>query len=297
MPETRRHMQQPIIRFGPAGNSQSFYDQGFKHTWQAPAWIAEQGLNAFEYSGGHGINMKEESARKIGGEAAAHGIALSIHAPYYINLANATPEGFEKNLHYLMSSARAVDWMGGDRVILHMGSPKGMEYAEAMQNVREGLLEIRKRLVDDGLAHVRLCPETMGRDGQLGSLEDVLSVCEMEEGFLPNIDFAHLHARGRGALNEEEDFDAILRRMLEVLGRERVQCFHSHFCHIEYTTAGEKRHHTFADTQFGPDFRLLAPCLLRHGLTPRIICESSGTQAEDAREMRDIYVSLQEKQV
>lgn len=286
-------MQQTATRFGPAGSAQAFYDQGFKHSWQAPAWITAMGLTAFEYSGGHGITLKEEGARRIGAEAAAHGLALSIHAPYYINLANDTPEGFGKNLQYLLSSARAVNWMGGDRVILHMGSAKGRAQAEAMESAAGSLREIRKRLVDEGFAHIRLCPETMGRDSQLGSLEEVLAVCALDESFLPNIDFAHLHARGRGALNEEADFDAILRRMIEVLGRERVQCFHSHFCRIEYTAAGEKRHHAFADTQFGPDFRHLAPCLLRHGLTPRCICESSGTQAEDAREMQDIYQSLQ----
>ena len=76
-----------MVRFGPAGNSESFYAQGHKHTKEAFAWIAEMGLNAYEYSFGHGARIREETACEIGAEAAANGVVLSVHAPYYINLA------------------------------------------------------------------------------------------------------------------------------------------------------------------------------------------------------------------
>lgn len=282
-------MQQTTIAFGPAGNSASFYAQGFKRTQQSPAWLAALGLSAMEYPSGRGIMPKEETAREIGQQAAQHGILVSLHAPYFINLANPDPERYVKNRDYILSSARTVDWMGGDRVILHVGSSAKRDREEALSNVLAGLKAIRAEMMEQGLGHIRLCPETMGRDNQLGTLEDVLRICELDESFLPNIDFAHLHARGRGALLGEEDFESILTAMISALGFERVQHFHSHFCRIEYTGAGEKRHHTFADTEYGPDFAHLAPCLVRHGLKPRIICESSGTMAEDAVTMRDLY--------
>jgi deoxyribonuclease-4 len=87
-----------MIRFGPAGNSQSFYDAGYNATVQAFAWIQSMGLTAYEYSFGRGVSLGEDTATAIGEEAAAHGVALSAHAPYYINLANTDSEKREKAL-------------------------------------------------------------------------------------------------------------------------------------------------------------------------------------------------------
>jgi deoxyribonuclease-4 len=112
---------------------------------------------------------------------------------------------------------------------------------------------------------------------------------------VPTIDFAHLHARGRGSLRAAEDFDAILRRVTEVLGEERARCFHAHFCRIEYNQSGERRHHTFADTAYGPDFALLAPLLADPKWTPTLICESNDTMAEDACAMRDMVMAASKR--
>lgn len=283
-------MDKDVIAFGPSGNSKAFYDEGYKSTWQAPAWIATMGLNAYEYAGGHGVNIGEETARKIGEQVKARDIFMSIHAPYYINLANLDPERYVRNRDYIISSARAVDWMGGDRVILHLGSSAKRDRGEAVDNVLQSLKQIRGEMVDAGFAHVHLCPETMGRDNQIGTVEDILRACDVDESIIPNIDFAHLHARGRGALNTAGDFDAVLSRLLEGLGKGRMRHFHAHFCRIEYTDAGEKRHWSFEDTQFGPDFAHLAPLLVQYDVQPHIICESAGTMAQDALTMRNLYL-------
>jgi len=280
-----------VLRFGPAGNSASFYAQGYKHTEQAPAWLGAMGLNAMEYSAGHGVSLKDDTARRIGEAARAHGVAFSIHAPYYINLANPAPERYERNIGYLLASARAVRNLGGDRVILHVGSCAKSEPAEAFANALDGLRRARRELTEAGFGDIRLCPETMGRDTQIGDLDAILRICEQDEGFVPTIDFAHLHARSRGGLRTIEDFDAILRRMIEVLGEKRACAFHGHFCRIEYNQSGEKRHRTFADTEHGPDFALLAPLLADAKWAPTLICESSGTQAEDACAMRDMALA------
>jgi len=287
--------QARVLRFGPAGNSASFYAQGHKHTEQAPAWLRGMALNAMEYSAGHGVNLKEDTARRIGEAARVHGVAFSIHAPYYVNLSNPAPERYERNVGYLLDSARAVRHLGGDRVVLHVGSCAKAEPAEALSNVLDGLRRARRDLTDAGFGGIRLCPETMGRDSQIGDLDAILRICEQDESFVPVIDFAHLHARSRGGLRAAEDFALILRRLTEALGEERARSFHAHFCRIEYTAkSGEKRHRTFADAQFGPDFSLLAPLLADARWTPTLICESSGTQAEDARAMRDMVLAARE---
>ena len=276
-----------MIHFGPAGNCERFYEEGNKASEQVPGWIAAQGLNAYEYAAGHGLGLKEEKARKIGASAADAGVTVSIHAPYYINCGN--PEKAESSIQYLLGAARAVDWMGGSRVIFHPGSPGKARREDSVSAMLDTITTARRTLDETGLSHIILCPETMGRPAQLGTLDEVLLICREVERTLPTIDFAHLHAAGGGSMNSEADFDAVIARMLDALGEERIHHFHAHFSRIAFTAKGEKCHMTFADTDYGPDFRHLAPVLKKYGLEPTIICESRGTQADDALTMKLIY--------
>lgn len=275
-----------MTRFGPAGNSERFYEEGHKATLQAPAWVAAQGLNAFEYSAGRGVSLSEATARAIGKEAKAYGVALSLHAPYYINCATPDPEKREKTLGYLLDSARACHHLGSERVVFHVGAPVGRPRAEANRRAADTVLEALMQIERLGLSHIRLCPETMGKASQLGSLEEVLDLCLLDERLIPVLDFGHLHARDLGALNTPADFRAVLDKLISALGYERARHFHAHFSRIAYTGKGEKRHMRFNDPGYGPDFALLAPLLLEYGLEPVIICESNGSQADDALIMK-----------
>ncbi|MDO5326044.1 MAG: TIM barrel protein [Clostridia bacterium] len=281
-----------MIRFGPAGNSDSFYVQGYKASWQAPAWLRGMGLNAYEYSFGRGVQLKEDMAKKIAGFAKENDIAVSAHAPYFINLANPDPEKREASFRYITDSARLVTHLGGDRVVVHVGAVMKLEREEALKNCREGLKEAYLRLDDLGLSQVHLCPETMGRPSQIGDLRETLDFCLLDERLIPCIDFAHLHALEQGALNTEEDFAAVLDAIETALETERAQTMHIHFSTIEFGPSGEKRHRTFAEEKYGPRFEHLAPLLKHRGYAPRIICECHGTMAEDAKAMMDIYNGL-----
>ena len=281
-----------MIRFGPAGNSESFYAQGYKSSWQAPGWLRAMGLNAFEYSFGRGVGLSEEMAEKIAVYARDNDVAVSAHAPYFINLANPDPEKREASFHYITDSARLVTCLGGDRVVVHVGAVMTLERQEALCNCEQGIREAYRRLDDLGLGQVHLCPETMGRPSQIGNLQETLRFCQMDERLVPCVDFAHLHALGQGALREMEDFSAVLDAVESALGLARAQEMHVHFSTIEYTAAGEKRHRTFAEEKYGPRFEHLAPLLKARGYAPRIICECKGTMAEDARAMMEIYQGL-----
>ncbi len=282
-----------MIRFGPSGNSDSFYAQGHKRTTEAFAWITQMGLNAFEYSFGRGVLLSQETAEAIGTAAALHSVALSVHAPYYINFATEDLVKAAANIRYLMQSARAARWMGAKRVVFHPGSPGKLEYGEAFARVKAALLvaiEELGSLIDD----VALCPETMGRPKQIGSLEETIELCGLDDRLIPALDFGHLHARGKGAVNTEQDYADILDKLEAGLGKQRAKRFHIHFSHIQYTAAGEKMHRTFADEGFGPDFVPLARQLIKRGMEPIIICESQGTMAEDAVEMKRVYTEEKE---
>lgn len=281
-----------MIRFGPSGNSDSFYEQGYKSTLDAAKWLKTMGLDAYEYSFGRGISLSLEKAEKIGQSMADEGIALSVHAPYYINLANPDPDKRESSLAYILDSAVRANEMGADRVVVHVGSPMKMPREEALKNCRDGLVSAQKLLDENKLSHIHLCPESMGKKGQIGDLEETLDFCTLDDRFIPCLDFAHIHALHQGRLNTIADFEEVLNKGESVLGLERMRNMHVHFSTIEYTAAGEKRHRTFAETEFGPRFQHLAPLLNKRQYTPRIICECRGTQAEDAAEMKKIWEAL-----
>ena len=277
------------IRFGPAGNSDGFYAAGYKQTRQAPAWLRGLGLDAFEYSFGHGVRMGADTGAAIGAAFAAEDVALSVHLPYFINLAAEDSERRKKNLGYFTDGLRAAQSMGARRAVFHPGSGKG-DRAAILERAKGFLREILAALEADGLLQgITLCPETMGKINQLGSLEEVIALCRVDERLWPAIDFGHLHCRGLGAIRSQGDYAAILDALENSLGRERARTLHIHFSRMEFTAGGEKMHHTLSDTQYGPEFQPLAEELARRGYQPVIICESRGTQAEDAVLLREMY--------
>lgn len=274
--------------FGPAGNSESFYAAGYRHTHEAFAWLRAMGLTAFEYPMGRGVAVSEEAARRIGAAARENGVLLSAHAPYYINLANPDPAAREKSLGYIRETALRLVWMGGMRMVVHVGAVQKIQRQEALRHSLAGLQEALTMLADCGLT-ARICVETMGKPAQIGDLEETLAFCAADGRLIPCLDFAHLHALGQGNLNVPEDFARVLDRVEAVLGIERAREMHIHFSTVEYGEKGEKRHRTFADAGFGPRFENLAPLLKKRGYAPTVICESRGTMAEDAQAMLNIY--------
>jgi len=277
-----------MVKFGPAGQDDIFPTVHKKMT-DMPAYLAARGLTAFEYQCGHGVRVSEASATAMGEKAREHGIAVSLHAPYYISLASSEAEKRENSLGYILSSARAVNWMGGERVVIHSGSVGKRQRSEALALARQTLDSAQKMLDEEGLSNIRLCPETMGKIGQLGDLDEVLSLCGVDERFLPCVDFGHLNCRTLGGANDYDAMAAVLDAITNALGSERGRIFHAHFAKMEYGPKGEIRHLTFDDTQFGPDFQSLGRLLAERKLSPTVICESSGRQIDDAAQMLQMY--------
>ena len=235
--------------------------------------------------------MGEETARKVGRAAEENGIALSLHAPYFINLANPDPEALQKTIGYITGACLVAGWMGAGRVVIHSGALMKRTRREALDIALKSLRVVIRACDEAGFGRITLCPETMGKINQLGDLDEVLELCCVDERLIPCVDFGHLYARSLGELDGAEAMERMLDRMQEVLGEDRASVFHSHFSHIEFTPkGGEKCHRTFADDGgYGPDWAPLAAAVAARGWSPTFICESAGTQAEDALEMKRIY--------
>lgn len=278
-------------RFGPAGSAVSFSEMGYKRSSQMPEYLEKFGLNAFEYQCGRGVSIKQETAEELGRLFRDKGIEPSLHAPYYISMASPEEQKRENSINYVLQSARAVDWMGGDRIVVHVGTCGKMPRRDAMELALATLSRTLDALDAEGLSHIRICPETMGKINQLGSLSEVMEYCALDERLLPCIDFGHLNARTHGGLMTFESVRQVFEEMENSLGVSRLREFHSHFSKIEYTEGGEKRHLTFEDTVYGPNFEPVAEMIVRKGCHPTVICESAGTQTEDALCMKKMYES------
>lgn len=278
-----------FAKFGPAGNSESFAAMKYKGTLQIPEYIEKMGLDAYEYQCGRGVNIGLDKAAEFGRLAKEKGIALSLHAPYYISMSSVEEEKRLNSVNYILASARAVNAMGGERIVVHTGSCGKITREHALELAVETMKKAIEALDSEGLSNIRICPETMGKINQLGTLDEVLTLCEIDERLLPCIDFGHLNARTMGGMQTKEDFRNVLNSIENRLGSARLREFHSHFSKIEYTTGGEKKHLTFEDTVFGPEPDFLLELIAQKNCAPTVICESAGTQAEDAKTMKDIY--------
>lgn len=277
-------------KFGPSGNSQSFYDAGNKHTYQEPKFLSDMELDAFEYPAGNGITGSLATFAKIGEEARKYNIALSFHTPYFISLSGIDPEKRLKSIDYISKSIAAAEAMGADTIVIHAGSASKIDRSDAVNLAKDTLFKALEALPDTS---VRFGIETMGKMNQLGTLEEVLDICTLSPRLCPVVDWGHMNARNCGGLFVSvDDYRRVFDAIGQKLGYNIADTLHCHFSKIEYTASGEKRHLTFADTVYGPEFEPLMEAIARDGYSPRIICESAGTMAEDALAMKRYYRSL-----
>lgn len=194
-------------------------------------------------------------------------------------------------LKYFEQACRAAQWMGAKRVIFHPGAQGKMEREQAVENILTLFPQILEKLEAQGLLEgITLCPETMGKLGQIGDIEEILCICALDERLIPCVDFGHIYARRLGQFGDKKSFAAILDGIESSLGKERAKQIHVHFSRIEFTKGGEKRHWNYQDIQYGPNFDPLAALLAQRDYTAVVICESSGKMAEDAATYRDMYL-------
>ncbi len=281
-----------MIEFGPSGLCEYMEEQG-ADILKVPKILSDLGLKTFEYPFTHGINLRSEKAKQIGEEFKKYGISLSVHAPYYINFATPDDIQAEKSYGYIISSIKLMKIMGADRLVFHPGSLTKQPREVAVANTKARIKELMKILDEQGLGTgIYLCPETMGKHGQIGTVKEIADFCAIDSRIIPTIDFGHVNAFTLGSLKTVEDFENIFKTFKEVLG-ERGNIIHGHFSRICFGEKGELKHINFdSPEEFGPDYKLLNIALKNCGIKGRIICESHGHQTLDALSMFNDYNKL-----
>ncbi|WP_376793049.1 TIM barrel protein [Thermoflexus sp.] len=249
----------------------------------------ELGLEALELAWVRSVRVSEETCRQIRETAQALGIALSVHAPYFINLNAKDRSGYRASRERLMAAARAGYLAGARDIVFHPGSYQGARPERAYETVRRRLQEIVEELREEGV-EVILRPETMGKSALFGTLDEVIQLSREVPGVLPCIDFAHLHARaGDGSLNSYEEFTDALRRVAAGLGPRGLQELHIHVSGIAYTRKGERHHLNLKEADLR--YEELLRALIDMGGRGRVLCESPNLE-EDALLLQGTYRRL-----
>ncbi len=281
------------IKFGSAGMNIAFSANKNNNLMMFPNYLANLKLSAFEYQCGHGIRVKEDFAKKFGNECKKHDIFLSVHAPYYISLSSIDENKRKNSVDYILQTAKLAKAMGAKRIVVHSGSCAKISRVEALELSSETLKKAVLELENHGLSEITVCPELMGKTNQLGDLDEVIELSKISENVVPCIDFGHLNARLFGGLQSLSDFENIFLKIENELGNQKLKSIHIHFSKIEYSKpGGEVRHLNFDDEVYGPNFEMLADILVKKSIFPVVICESAGTQVEDAVTMKRMYESL-----
>jgi len=276
--------------FGPGGNSEAFKLAGGKSTLDAPEWISRIGLDAYEYEAGNGISASPSMLLELGNLARRFNIKMSFHTPYFISLSGVEEEKRLKSIRYISDSLNAANLIGAETIVVHTGSAAKITRHEAMKLAGDTLVRTLNAVDTHG---IKIGLETMGKVNQLGTLDEVLELCRIDSALVPVVDFGHMNARECGGVfKNKDDYLRVFDRIDRALGSSVAKNLHCHFSKIEWTGSGEKKHLTFEDTVFGPDFEPLVEAIVENSLTPTIISESAGTQSDDALAMKKYYEEL-----
>ena len=273
------------VLFGPAGSPVNYKGAAYK----APKFISEEGLNSYEYQSPYGVRIGQKAATTLKEESEKHDILISMHGPYYINLCAKEEEKIEKSIGHLISTARAGEWMGAYRLVFHPGAYLNRKPEKAMEISKNTINRLFEELEAEGIEEFTFAPETTGKRTQLGNVGEVVELCASFDNFEPTIDFAHVHARGRGFLTKKDDYNCIFSTIEDKLD---IDILHCHFTTIEYGKGGEVKHHTLYESdEYGPNIKDFLSFLIVNGWRANIICETQQRDL-DALKMKEIYEEM-----
>ncbi len=251
-------------------------------------YAASIGLEALELAWVNGVRVGEATCAAIRQAGMDNGIALSVHAPYYINL-NGDDEKWPRLRTYLMDAAHFGNLAGATDIVFHPGTYFGRPADQVLEVVIPRLRGCVDELRSLGNP-VTLRPEISGKAAMLGSLTDVLEMAKAIPGVLPCIDFAHLHARlGDGAVNTYAEWISVLDLYRKSLGGPAMKHMHIHLSGINYGPKGEKNHLVMEEADL--DFRNLMRALRDSGGQGRIMCESPVLEV-DALKFKALWLEV-----
>lgn len=216
-------MQVMVIRIGPAGSAGLGNLKGVSH-------CKELGLSAMEIEFTHGVNMSDVLAKQVGELAKELDIALSIHAPYFINLASEDQEKIDASKKRILDSCERGNYLGAKYIVFHAAYYGKKTPKQTYSLVKTAILDMQKTINKNNWK-VILAPETTGKTAQFGTFDELFKLSK-ETNCQFCIDFAHIYARNGGKIDYPSLFDKM----------KKIKHIQAHFSGINYGSKGEKNH-------------------------------------------------------
>lgn len=299
------------IRFGVAGNPPNFWKSVYKSDRvNALEWLHSINLDALELQFTHGVKINKERALLFKEKSEEFDIEVTIHAPYFIVLASSNQEKVGKSIERMLKTFEAANWINSEKIIFHPGFYDG-DRDKALSRLINNLKQIENRINKDG---IYVYPEIGGKISQLGSLDEIITICKEVNIAKPCIDFGHLHAREFGSLRQKEDIKRVFNKIETELGVEELKHLHCHFYPVDYNEKGEVSHKAFHDLRpkklqlflpfieendedeyYYPRYEPFIEAIVDFNLKPTIICEAKDSQDTGALLMRNYYLRLIQK--
>jgi len=233
-------------------------------------YAATLGINAMEMEWVQSTPKNPDHVANVAEMAKKHDFALTVHGSYFINLCADDPEKLEASKRRIVEACTMAQIAGAVSVCIHPAFYQGKTSAQALESVRratDDILKSKNTLFPD----VNLAYETMGKQTQFGTLEEVLTVSK-EFGLYPCVDISHMHARANGGMNAEKEWKQMLDTYAEYLGEDALQHVHFHLSGILYSEKGEKKHLPMDEAEF--KWREYVSVLKKRKVGGILVCES-----------------------
>jgi deoxyribonuclease IV len=305
-------MHERIPKFGVAGFPPNFIKSKYKKSRDNIfEWLHSLELDWVELQNTYGVKMPEAQALRYKELAAQFNIGISIHAPYFITLASSDPEIVKRSQERIMQAFRLADIIGAERVIFHPGHFPGKLEDHRKQGIKNLIARVNEIKDDLPTEKVKLYPEIAGKINQLGSLMEIVEICDKVSFAQPCLDLAHLHAREGGSLVNTVDIINVFDIIEKYLGRDTLQSCHIHMYPVGLNHFGENEHRAFADRinnlqydmfdnkdhdgRYYPQAEPFIEAILHKRINPIVICEAKDTQDVGAILMKNIYFAKRGK--
>lgn len=277
------------VRLGTSGVPPNFWKTNFSKGKDSrlnmPFWIKDIGLNAYEVLFTYGARMREENALILKENAKKTNVWLTVHAAYYVVLTSQIDAGIKNSQKELLKAVKLAYLMDAHNVVLHPGYYN--DNPERSLNIFiKNIKPVIKEMKDLSITNLTISPEVGGKKSQLGSLNDIISICESVDLTSPCIDFAHLHAREGGSLTTEKRYREVFEEIEKRLGNDALKKLHCHFYPVDFSDKGERVHKAYNEKNYFPQPEIFLNLVKEYKMKPTIISESRDTQDLAAIDMK-----------
>lgn len=245
-------------------------------------------LDAMELEFVRSINITKQRAPEVKEAARKSNVALTCHAPYFINLNSVETKKVKASIQRILNSAGIANLCGGYSVCFHPGFYMKDTKEKTFETIKENIKKIVKTLQNEGIK-LWLRPETTGKGSQFGSINELLDISAELDQVMPCVDFAHLHARSIGKINTYDEFSEILQLIEKKIGKEALDNMHIHVAGINYGDKGERNHLNLKDSDF--NYKELMKALKEFKCKGVLISESPNIEG-DALLMKKYFGSV-----